>query len=1269
VGDNGGTVEASFSSSTVSADPLSSQVGGLVGLNQSLVMTSFSSGSVTGDVQVGGLVGQNFSGATVMDSYSTVLVTGMTGGDSVGGLVGENDSLVETSYSIGPVMGGGATNVGGLVGSNTDTVTASFWATDTSGQATSAGGAGAIPVTAAQLTDYNTFVMAGVVGTVEGTWNFTPGTGTWGVNVVDSTGPLNGGLPVPQAITPIQAQVTATDQVVVYGQNPDLTTAYTVVGSLAGALASGPLLAIGGPNTDVGTSNPILIGGIVNPTFAVEFANGTETFSPATLTITGAVAANKIYDQTMTATLSSTGTVNGLVGTDTVSLDASGYSANFATPGVGNTIPVTVTGYAIEGGDSVNYTLTQPTGLTANITPAPLTVTGAVAGNKVYNTTSGDTLTSFGTLNGILGTDVVTIDMAATTASFASKNVGNNLPVTATYALGGADGGNYMVTSPAGLTANITPANLTVTGAVGGNKVYDATLADTLSSFGTLNGILGADVVTINMAATTANFASKDVGNNLAVTATYALGGTDGGNYTVTSPAGLTANITPATLTVTGAAAGNKIYDTTAGDTLSSFGTLNGVLGTDVVTINTVTTTASFAGKNVGNNLVVTATYALGGADGGDYTVTSPVGLAANITPATLTVTGAVAGNKVYDTTAGDTLASFGTLNGVLGTDVVTINTGTTTANFASKNVGNNLAVTATYALGGTDGGNYTVTSPVGLTANITPANLTVTGAVGGDKVYDATTADPLSSFGVLNGILGTDVVTINTTTTTASFAGKDVGNNLAVTATYALGGTDGGNYTVTSPAGLTANITPATLTVTGAAAGDKVYDATAADTLSSFGTLNGVLGTDVVTINPATTTASFAGKNVGNNLAVTATYALGGADGGDYTVTSPAGLTASITPATLTVTGAVAANKVYDGTTAGTLSSGGTLSGVLGTDNVTPNTAASTVTFASANAGNNLGVAVTGYALGGPDAGNYTVTSPTGLTANITLAPLDITANDAVKTSDGTSFSGGNGVSYNGFVNGETSTVLAGAPTYSGSSQGAIAIGNYVITPSGFDSSNYAIAYHNGNLAIIPAVVPGTVITPQTASIIASVLSGAIDAPLPTATGLGLTPPAIDVAVVLADDPSILGGAINNGTEDTGTYIAFGSSVSASGIPTLYRLLAGGAGTSIITNGYVTWVQPPANILSEFEQIFSAAVQKDLQLAAFTGNLAGGVTGSIPGASPYVLLLTPGGGAVVVSDGVVSPGQPPTLVIREFNTIFSADLQNQLQNAVAGSE
>lgn len=91
-------------------------------------------------------------------------------------------------------------------------------------------------------------------------------------------------------------------------------------------------------------------------------------------------------------------------------------------------------------------------------------------------------------------------------------------------------------------------------------------------------------------------------------------------------------------------------------------------------------------------------------------------------------------------------------------------------------------------------------------------------------------------------------------------------------------------------------------VTVSDIAAQDKVYDGTAAATLTG-GTLNGVAEGDNVQLDMTGVTAKFADKAVGTNKAVTVTgsFRLTGEDAYKYTLTQPTsaelGLTASITP------------------------------------------------------------------------------------------------------------------------------------------------------------------------------------------------------------------------------------------------------------------------------------------------------------------------------------------------------------------------------------
>jgi hypothetical protein len=272
-----------------------------------------------------------------------------------------------------------------------------------------------------------------------------------------------------------------------------------------------------------------------------------DTITPLAITVGGVTANDKVYDGTNSATLSGTPTPVGVLAGDTVTV-AGTPVATFDDANVGTNKPVTVTGYTFGGASASNYSVVQPAGLTADINPAALTVTGITASNKIYDGDTTATLdTSNATLVGVLPGEVVSLDVSGATGAFDNKNVGNNKTVTVSgLALSGADAGNYAITPPT-TPANITPRDLTVTAAAV-NKVYDGT---TVANVNFTTDALAGDTVTV--AYTSATFADKNVGNGKAVSVTgISLGGADGGNYNLlNTTANTTAAITPLDITVT----------------------------------------------------------------------------------------------------------------------------------------------------------------------------------------------------------------------------------------------------------------------------------------------------------------------------------------------------------------------------------------------------------------------------------------------------------------------------------------------------------------------------------------------------------------------------------------------------------------------------------------------------------------------------------------------------------------------------------------------
>jgi autotransporter-associated beta strand protein len=261
----------------------------------------------------------------------------------------------------------------------------------------------------------------------------------------------------------------------------------------------------------------------------------TQVVQAKTLTIPDAVAQGKLYDGTTAAVIA--GTFSGVLSGDTVTLNAMGFFAS-----VGPAMGISVTSSSTLGGASAsNYTLTQPTGLTADIlSRAVWTATGGglwnTTGNwqsNVIGSGSGETA-DFSTLN-ITSDTTVNLDSVRTigtlvfgdtdTNSAAGWTLANNSVAGNTLTLAGTTPTVTVNALAAGKAATISAI---VAGSDGLTKDGSGTLA--LSGANTYSGatvISNGMVVAKNSAAfggtavgtTVENGATIDLGNGLATDA------------------------------------------------------------------------------------------------------------------------------------------------------------------------------------------------------------------------------------------------------------------------------------------------------------------------------------------------------------------------------------------------------------------------------------------------------------------------------------------------------------------------------------------------------------------------------------------------------------------------------------------------------------------------------------------------------------------------------------------------------------------------------
>jgi hypothetical protein len=389
---------------------------------------------------------------------------------------------------------------------------------------------------------------------------------------------------------------------------------------------------------------------------------------------------------------------------------------------------------------------------------------------------------------------------------------------------------------------------------------------------------------------------------------------------------------------------------------------------------------AVVADKNVANKKAVTVSgYSLSGSDSANYTLVQPTALTSDISRASIMVTGLTAADKVYDAATNASLNGSAAVT-ALGSDSVSL-TGTGSAVFMDKNVAAVKSVSVLgYSLSGADHQNYTLTQPVGLSAGISKANISVYGVKAANKTYDTNRVAALSGTAKVSA-LGADVVSVGGVFS-ALFNDKNAADNKVVTVDgYNLTGADSANYSLIQPTGLTANVGKVELLVNGVAATNKTYDASLTASLTGTAAVY-ALGLDSVTLG-GKANAVFSDKNVAGSKQVTVTgYTLLGTDSANYTLVQPKDLSASIGKAKLLVGGITAVNKTYDSVITGSLSGTPTVIG-LGSDSVSIKGKGSAV-FADNSIGSNKLLKVAGYSLSGADRNNYQLMQPVGLRATI---------------------------------------------------------------------------------------------------------------------------------------------------------------------------------------------------------------------------------------------------------------------------------------------
>lgn len=480
-------------------------------------------------------------------------------------------------------------------------------------------------------------------------------------------------------------------------------------------------------------------------------ATDSSTVAQKELTITGLSAANKGYDGDTTVSVTGSPEYSGLVNGESFSVTGT-VSWSFADASVGTAKSLTRTGSF--DAPSENYTVAQPSlsaDITAVVPGAPsidqvtpgngqLTVAfsapafdgGVAITDYEYSVNDGGDYTSASTtsspiiITGLANDQTYDVKLRAVNSAGAGTASGavQATPVQASEPtiLASVD------TLSAGLATTYgTPSSsdsfivsgdalvddITVTAPTGLEVSIDnSTFAGSLDLSQT-NGVVTNTTVYVRLAATAAVSGTYDSVN-------VTISSTDATGKTVSTTASGN-SVTAKEITITGLSASNKTYDGSTSASVSGTPTYDGLANGETHSV-TDSVTWSFPDKNVGTGKVLIASGSYT-APNDNYTISAQPSLSADITAKGLSVTGAAASNKTYDGTTSATITGA-SLVGVVEGDTVSVGGG---GSFASANAGTGIAVTASLTLSGADAGNYSLSQPEGLAAEITKATQTIT--------------------------------------------------------------------------------------------------------------------------------------------------------------------------------------------------------------------------------------------------------------------------------------------------------------------------------------------------------------------------------------------------------------------------------------------------------------------------------------------------------------------------------------------------------------
>jgi len=556
------------------------------------------------------------------------------------------------------------------------------------------------------------------------------------------------------------------------------------------------------------------------------------------------IVSNSVYDPTPNTAYcifsGSWSAMSGLFG-DPFSLYISPYVSLDAPTATINTDVTTVCQGgtvnfdATSSSNAISYSWVFNSGSPASSTNSTETVSYAAIGTpRAYLIANGNC--------GSIAVDSVDITVTAgntVSAASSSPSVCVNTAMTnVTHTTTMATGIGTATGLPAGVTANWSGNTITISGTPTANGTFNYTIPLT-GGCGTVNAT-GTITVTSGNTVSAASSSPTLCVNTAMTNVTHTTTGATGIGTATGLPAGVTANWSGNTITISGTPTANGTFNYTIPLT-GGCGTVN---ATGTITVNAANTVsaASSSPTLCVNTAMTNVTHTTTGATGIGTATGLPAGVTANWSGNTITISGTPTANGTFNYTIPLT-GGCGTVNA---TGTITVNAANTvSAASSSPSVCVNTAITnVTHTTTGATGIGTASGLPAGVTANWSGNTITISGTPTANGTFNYTI--PLTGgCGSVNAT-GTITVTSGNTVSAASSSPTLCVNTAMTNVTHTTTGATGIGTATGLPAGVTANWSGNTITISGTPTADGTFNYTIPLT-GGCGTVN---ATGTITVN-----------------------------------------------------------------------------------------------------------------------------------------------------------------------------------------------------------------------------------------------------------------------------------------------------------------------------------------------------------------------------------------------------------------------------------